>query len=210
MVRTFGGQVDDGSESALFDRQMEKAYTSLHLLLVFWVPLLIILCSYVLIVIRFHEKISLNVRDTRLQQRAINALLFKKRATSFHKRSRQARPPTREPSGETTALNRDATTEGQSSAGRLAAVPIVINCSQAFLCQPILANTAVKTLSRAQRRTIKTAFWVLLAYIVCWSPYNALVLWRYIDQSFESRFLEFSANFIVLNAVLNPIIYKIR
>lgn len=211
--------VDPGNpDFARYDKQVERIYTTLHLFFVFWIPLVIILLSYALIIVRFREKITVNVRDTRLQQRAINAILFKKRASSFHRKCRQERfysapaPYTgTETASEVPAPGQVSENgDGNSSAGRLASVPIVINCSQAFICQPMIATTAVKTLTRAQRRAIKMAFWIVLAYILCFSPYNALVLYRFIDQSFESRFLEFSANFIVLNAVLNPIIYKMR
>lgn len=66
---------------------------------------------------------------------------------------------------------------------------------------------AIVTLTRAKRRTVRKTVWILLAYFIFWSPYNVLALYRYFHPAFEHPYLEIMYNLIVLNAVVNPLIY---
>lgn len=65
------------------------------------------------------------------------------------------------------------------------------------------------TLSKAKKRTMRKTIWILLSYLICWSPYNVLVLWRYIDRNIDLYDFEIMYNLIVLNAVINPLIYGV-
>ncbi len=69
------------------------------------------------------------------------------------------------------------------------------------------------TLGRAKSKTMRKAIFILFAYIVCWSPYNIIAVWNMIHpEGVEAAIgtnIDFLYNLIVVNAILNPLIYGI-
>ncbi len=69
------------------------------------------------------------------------------------------------------------------------------------------------TLGRAKSKTMRKAIFILSAYIICWSPYNIIAIWNMIhSEGVEATIgtnIDFLHNLIVVNAILNPLIYGI-
>ncbi len=66
------------------------------------------------------------------------------------------------------------------------------------------------TLGRAKSKVLRKAIFILFAYILCWSPYNIMALWNLIHmEALLETNIDFLSNLIVLNAILNPLIYGI-
>lgn len=185
----------------------ELIYSMSHLILVFWCPAFIVVCSYAVIVTRFRKKIRKTRSDTKRQQRTASIEQFKAKAVKLH--YRLDAPPSAvvlSPSTSAESLKSDS----GCSAGRLTDVPIVITAPEIFVnaTGAISNNVAIQTLSRVKRRTVRASACISFAYVACWSPYNILELWRFLDPTLENRYLELLSNLIVLNAVLNPLIYR--
>lgn len=60
-------------------------------------------------------------------------------------------------------------------------------------------------------RVCRSAAMVVLCYIICWFPYNVLQMWQLIDPITQyniNDYLQILNTLIVLNAVVNPLIYR--
>lgn len=202
---TSGGAVD------LMELQ-ETIYNGFHLALVFWIPAIVIVGSYVVIVTR----LQLTIKETQEEmarrcrlQRASNAAMFRQHAGYLHRLGAIGSGGDAGYLARTRVHTQRRSRTSGTSPALLMELPIVIKSPQAFVCQPLLESFALMTLVRAKWRTVRKTAYILLAYILCWSPYNVLALGRYIDPSFENGYLEVLSNLIVLNAVINPLIYGI-
>ncbi|KAF6719297.1 [Arg8]-vasotocin receptor [Oryzias melastigma] len=74
--------------------------------------------------------------------------------------------------------------------------------------------SSVTTISRAKLRTVKMTFVIVLAYIVCWSPFFIVQMWSVWDENFlwddsENTAVTLSALLASLNSCCNPWIYMI-
>ncbi|XP_014025361.2 arg8-vasotocin receptor [Salmo salar] len=72
----------------------------------------------------------------------------------------------------------------------------------------------VTTISRAKLRTVKMTFVIVLAYIICWSPFFIVQMWSVWDENFawdesENTAVTLSALLASLNSCCNPWIYMI-
>ncbi|VDO97572.1 unnamed protein product [Heligmosomoides polygyrus] len=59
-------------------------------------------------------------------------------------------------------------------------------------------------------RAVRVSFLLVVAYIICWLPYNLLSLVHLIDkQLFSNSFIKlyFLHEFMVFNSVVNPYLY---
>lgn len=207
-----GGLRPVGPEETFY----EDLYGGVHLALVFWFPALIVVCSYGVIVAKFHTRIRQTSRETvrrRQCNRENEAAQFRQRIISLHKTDSLSEDMA-SCTQETTISSCPSKQEpkeaprGEEPSMRLLGLPLMIH-SQALALRRRSRDVAINTLTRAKRTTLRKTMWILLAYVVCWSPYNVLELWRYFDTTFENSYLEFLSNLIVLNAVLNPLIYSL-
>lgn len=195
----------------------ERVYDGLHLALVFWAPAVIIIACYAIIVARFHIYETRGRNDT-ISIR-INHLLPTNNNKSTHSICSAAEEPSEhlEPRPAASSARRALLTVvtatpsiSQNSHLHLQDPSAAHATSAALVCRPLLENFSVTTLRRAKRRTLKKTAWLLLCYIVCWSPYNIVALWRhFFNPDFENVFLDILYNLIVLNAVVNPLIYGV-
>uniref|UniRef100_H2L9U5 Arginine vasopressin receptor 1Aa n=1 Tax=Oryzias latipes TaxID=8090 RepID=H2L9U5_ORYLA len=74
--------------------------------------------------------------------------------------------------------------------------------------------SSVTTISRAKLRTVKMTFVIVLAYIVCWSPFFIVQMWSVWDENFlwddsDNTAVTLSALLASLNSCCNPWIYMI-
>ncbi|XP_020312291.2 arg8-vasotocin receptor-like [Oncorhynchus kisutch] len=74
--------------------------------------------------------------------------------------------------------------------------------------------SSVTTISRAKLRTVKMTFVIVLAYIICWSPFFIVQMWSVWDENFawddsENTAVSLSALLASLNSCCNPWIYMI-
>ncbi|KAM8884852.1 arg8-vasotocin receptor-like [Synchiropus picturatus] len=83
--------------------------------------------------------------------------------------------------------------------------------------QGMLARSSVSsisTISRAKLRTVKMTFVIVLAYVVCWTPFFTVQMWSVWDRTFswhdsENAAVTLSALLASLNSCCNPWIYMI-
>ncbi|MBN3299311.1 AVT protein, partial [Amia calva] len=74
--------------------------------------------------------------------------------------------------------------------------------------------SSIRTISRAKLRTVKMTFVIVLAYIVCWSPFFVVQMWSVWDENFswhesENTAVTLTALLASLNSCCNPWIYMI-
>uniref|UniRef100_A0AAY5KTT1 G-protein coupled receptors family 1 profile domain-containing protein n=2 Tax=Esox lucius TaxID=8010 RepID=A0AAY5KTT1_ESOLU len=74
--------------------------------------------------------------------------------------------------------------------------------------------SSISTISRAKLRTVKMTFVIVLAYVVCWTPFFTVQMWSVWDKSFswddsENTAVNLSALLASLNSCCNPWIYMI-
>lgn len=183
----------------------ERVYVGIHLALVFWLPALVIVLCYALIVARLDSKLQRNYSDLLKSRRQCDAVQFRQRAEKWHR-----------------ASTCSADGAGKDDTGRrqsvllLMEMPIVVESPRVFSApverRSLISENAnailVTTLTRARRSALTKMTCVLFAYIICWAPYNVMALWRYIEPNrYSDSGLEYLYNFIVLNAVINPLLY---
>uniref|UniRef100_A0A914WH21 G-protein coupled receptors family 1 profile domain-containing protein n=1 Tax=Plectus sambesii TaxID=2011161 RepID=A0A914WH21_9BILA len=72
---------------------------------------------------------------------------------------------------------------------------------------------AASTMSRAKRKTMQKAAMILIAYFTFWTPYNLLTLVNMVSPQSEKELttvtLAFLNSLIVVNAIVNPLIYGV-
>ncbi|XP_041854097.1 arginine vasopressin receptor 1Aa [Melanotaenia boesemani] len=74
--------------------------------------------------------------------------------------------------------------------------------------------SSVATISRAKLRTVKMTFVIVLAYVICWTPFFTVQMWSVWDADFqwddsENTVVTLSALLASLNSCCNPWIYMI-
>ncbi|KAF7649650.1 hypothetical protein LDENG_00138060 [Lucifuga dentata] len=74
--------------------------------------------------------------------------------------------------------------------------------------------SSVSTISRAKLRTVKMTFVIVVAYVVCWTPFFTVQMWSVWDQTFswddsENTVVTLAALLASLNSCCNPWIYMI-
>ncbi|CAG12390.1 unnamed protein product, partial [Tetraodon nigroviridis] len=74
--------------------------------------------------------------------------------------------------------------------------------------------SSVGAMSRARLRTVKMSFVIVLAYVLCWTPFFTVQMWSVWDRSFswddsESTAVSLSALLAGLNSCCNPWIYML-
>ncbi|KAM9334896.1 arg8-vasotocin receptor-like [Symphorus nematophorus] len=74
--------------------------------------------------------------------------------------------------------------------------------------------SSVSTISRAKLRTVKMTFVIVVAYVVCWTPFFTVQMWSVWDETFswddsENATVTLSALLASLNSCCNPWIYMI-
>ncbi|XP_030006945.1 arg8-vasotocin receptor-like [Sphaeramia orbicularis] len=74
--------------------------------------------------------------------------------------------------------------------------------------------SSVTTISRAKLRTVKMTFVIVVAFVVCWTPFFTVQMWSVWDKTFswddsENTAVTLSALLASLNSCCNPWIYMI-
>ncbi|KAF3688563.1 [Arg8]-vasotocin receptor [Channa argus] len=77
-----------------------------------------------------------------------------------------------------------------------------------------ISVSSITTISRAKLRTVKMTFVIVLAYVLCWTPFFTVQMWSVWDKKFqwadsESTAVTLSALLASLNSCCNPWIYMI-
>lgn len=162
------------------DMPWEVVYSVSHLLFVFWIPLLIILISY----FKVYVILKRNIR--RINQR-VNDQQSHEMEHFENQFENNISPP-----------------EGTAS-------QITINIpTDSSIGEHIPLNLNLGTLLTAKRKFVKHSAYILLAYVLCWSFYNLVVVLQEIGVVIGFLYWRALYNLIVLNAVLNPFLYGIK
>ncbi|KAL3984581.1 7 transmembrane receptor (rhodopsin family) protein [Acanthocheilonema viteae] len=175
--------------------RLEKMYNITHLLLVFWIPTTIIAFSYMFVICKFNSM--------KRQNRHANRPLYNNYIISRISRNKQYGNLSTDSGMVMTAVT--STGAHDISAGN--------DCSTATLEKAAtIGPLALQTLSKASKIAKRQAALTLIAYLALWSPYNMLAMMNTLTMPSENGevimdTLNFLNALIVVNPVVNPIIY---
>ncbi|XP_058454971.1 adipokinetic hormone/corazonin-related peptide receptor variant I-like isoform X2 [Malaya genurostris] len=104
------------------------------------------------------------------------------------------------------------------------ALPLItIICSYASIYMEIFRHSrmpnsgfrrsSIDILGRAKRRTLKMTITIVLAFVICWTPYYVMCIWYWFDRqsasSVDQRIQKGLFLFACTNSCMNPIVYGI-
>ncbi|XP_062545033.1 adipokinetic hormone/corazonin-related peptide receptor variant I-like isoform X2 [Armigeres subalbatus] len=74
-------------------------------------------------------------------------------------------------------------------------------------------RSSIDVLGRAKRRTLKMTITIVMAFVICWTPYYVMSIWYWLDQksaeSVDQRVQKGLFLFACTNSCMNPIVYGI-
>lgn len=161
----------------------EEIYELVHLLFVFWIPLIVVCFSYLGVLI--HLKRNIKANDLFL--------------TEFqnHYKTRIS-----ESQIESDGLSFPINTSVRINSSDEFSYPITIPVKKYSD-----RSLSICTLTKAKNNMMKKTAYILLAYVLCWSSYNITALLEYLGIVSVTGYWRMLYNFIVLNAVVNPFVY---
>uniref|UniRef100_A0A8R1E154 G_PROTEIN_RECEP_F1_2 domain-containing protein n=1 Tax=Caenorhabditis japonica TaxID=281687 RepID=A0A8R1E154_CAEJA len=219
------GKVQVNSE---FDA--EFWYSILHIGLVFWVPCIIIVLSYIIVI----SWVWINSRPSTIRQ-ASNSFSFHtgcETVDTVLTRASEWNP--------LKTFSRHATIkEAEKMMSKADAEPLNNTFSELVLVTPRIVVSDETEVPLTQRpsispseasavmrngvhtsssynanlnrsRALRVSFLLVVAYIVCWLPYNLISLIQFLDPEFFASYLKhvhFCQQLIIFNSVVNPYLY---
>ena len=170
-----------------------RLYEMYHLLAIFWLPLVILVVCYAVIIREVYKALS----DRRFTDEEGDAkFLSDSRASSV--RSKGGRRERQ--------LNRMVSTVSASGTQR--------DGNNGSFKEPRVVlrrnSTSNRRMRRTKLQTLKVTMVLMLVYILCWLPYNSLAVWALIDRGSyhaHENTLYLLHGLVVLNSVINPFIY---
>lgn len=80
-----------------------------------------------------------------------------------------------------------------------------------FVPEDQLRRSTLGTLERAKSRTLKMTLVIVSTFFLCWTPYNVMCLWYWLDpqsaQNVDQRVQKGLFLFACTNSCVNPLIY---
>ncbi|XP_062707703.1 adipokinetic hormone/corazonin-related peptide receptor variant I-like isoform X3 [Aedes albopictus] len=74
-------------------------------------------------------------------------------------------------------------------------------------------RSSIDVLGRAKRRTLKMTITIVMAFVICWTPYYVMSIWYWLDQksaeNVDQRVQKGLFLFACTNSCMNPIVYGI-
>lgn len=74
-------------------------------------------------------------------------------------------------------------------------------------------RSSIEILGRAKRRTLKMTITIVIAFIVCWTPYHVISIWYFLDRptafKLDQRVQKGLFLFACTNSCMNPIVYGV-
>ncbi|VDK51525.1 unnamed protein product [Anisakis simplex] len=168
------------------DELMMKLYNAFHLLAIFYIPLVILIVCYVLILHDIYETLNANV-DTP------SAIYL---AEGSHLTSMK------------TGVKRSKRTK--SSLGTVTRLDKLLSSVKTAPPVHVRALRGQERLRRAKVKSLRITLLLILTYVITWLPYNFLSWWLMIStESYRSLedVIYFLNCLVVLNSVINPFIY---
>lgn len=105
------------------------------------------------------------------------------------------------------------------------ALPLVtIICSYASIYMEIFRHSrmpnsegfrrsSIEVLGRAKRRTLKMTITIVMAFVICWTPYYVMSIWYWLDKQsaeiVDQRLQKLLFLFACTNSCMNPIVYGV-
>uniref|UniRef100_A0A0N4ZTB4 G_PROTEIN_RECEP_F1_2 domain-containing protein n=1 Tax=Parastrongyloides trichosuri TaxID=131310 RepID=A0A0N4ZTB4_PARTI len=230
------------------NKYWEKIYNIAHLLFTFWIPTIIIIISYVLVLFimgsftsssskkenEFSDDVSFSSSiDTLALERNVNHNLPDKQISNSYN-SNQKENILQQETGP--LIGSEIVVIGNSSIKRIENASSLQKNQQKqlsskskkeFLRLSITQNIinkdnnklglmAIRTMTIAKKKTKKQAMLIIVAFLTIWTPYNLLAIMNFtfsnvqvLEGILTSAFIPCLNALIVINPIINPIIYGI-
>ncbi|KAK6747778.1 hypothetical protein RB195_000771 [Necator americanus] len=196
----------------LFDA--ESWYSIAHIGLVFWIPALIVVMCYVIVLtwvfINSRPSISISGKRTGSLQtgcETVDTMLT--RASEWNPLKTFSLTKMKDMKEEKCTGPPRIVVSDESSVP-LTSRPSIASSEASAVIRTSVHNSQSYHASVNRSRAVRVSFLLVVAYIICWLPYNLLSLVHLIDsQLFANSFnkLYFLHEFMVFNSVVNPYLY---
>ncbi|KAF1756125.1 hypothetical protein GCK72_012578 [Caenorhabditis remanei] len=171
-------------------------YSILHISLVFWIPCIIIMLSYIIVISWVWINSRPSIRHT-------SSFSFHTGCDTTFSRHVNIKEPEKPMTTPRIVVNDE--TE----------VPLTqrpsISPSEASAVMRTGVHTSTSYNANLNRsRALRVSFLLVLAYIICWLPYNLISLIQFLDRDFFASYLKhvhFCQQLIIFNSVVNPYLY---
>ncbi|CAI5452760.1 unnamed protein product [Caenorhabditis angaria] len=197
-------QIEQQAESVFF---WEKVYAVNHFLFVFWIPFIIIIFSYgiVLLILQGHLKqekksscFKCRVKSLDMEEDSVAGTPTKETYLLQQDESYALKTWSRE--------NIHIDFDSQSNVKRNGSV------KSRTIPHPVPSTTrfgamAVSTIHKAKQHAKRQATQIILAYVCVWSPYNFMTVLGVLGM--EINYLGFFNAAMCVNTMINPIIYGV-
>ncbi|EFP00853.1 CRE-GNRR-8 protein [Caenorhabditis remanei] len=186
-------------------------YSILHISLVFWIPCIIIMLSYIIVIswvwinsrpsIRHTSSFSFHTGCDTVDTVLTRASEWNPLKTfSRHVNIKEPEKPMTTPRIVVNDETEVPLTQRPS-----------ISPSEASAVMRTGVHTSTSYNANLNRsRAVRVSFLLVLAYIICWLPYNLISLIQFLDRDFFASYLKhvhFCQQLIIFNSVVNPYLY---
>lgn len=177
-----------------------RLYETYHLLAIFWLPLVILVLCYALIIKEVYGALS----DRHCKEEEGDAkFLSESRPGSVRSNGRRS-TRTKAARMLSSTVIAAGTSDGAGEKERL---------RESYKEPRVVLrrnSTSNRRVRRTKLQTLKVTMVLMLVYILCWLPYNSLAVWSLIDRGSyvaHENTLYILHGLVVLNSVINPFIY---
>uniref|UniRef100_A0A1I7UIG5 G_PROTEIN_RECEP_F1_2 domain-containing protein n=1 Tax=Caenorhabditis tropicalis TaxID=1561998 RepID=A0A1I7UIG5_9PELO len=198
-------------------------YSILHISLVFWIPCIIIMLSYIIVISWVWINSRPSIRHTSSFSTGCDTVdTVLTRASewnplkTFSRHVKEADKPMSkdDDSGEPRVVTFFVATP-RIVVSDETEVPLTqrpsISPSEASAVMRNGVHTSTSYNANLNRsRALRVSFLLVLAYIICWLPYNLISLIQFLDRDFFASYLKhvhFCQQLIIFNSVVNPYLY---
>lgn len=182
----------------------QRIYALIHVATVFLVPFIIIATSYAGIL---HQVL------THLGSQAWNAEATTATTTLSGERGASSTSSDHPITPKTINTTIEMTIRRTGSGGHSRQKPTASNEVQSRRASLATTPAGQLRIQRAKTRTLRTTLFIVLAYLLCWLPYNVLLVRRIaqglqdVDQDPKDDYWNLLYMVIILNSVINPFLY---
>ncbi|CAJ0604120.1 unnamed protein product [Cylicocyclus nassatus] len=194
----------------LFDA--ESFYSLAHIGLVFWIPALIVVICYVIVLtwVFVNSRPSISGKRTLSLQtgcETVDTVLT--RASEWNPLKTFSLAKLKDVK-EDKSIGPPRIVVSDESSVPLNSRPSIASSDASVVIRTSVHNSQSYHASVNRSRAVRVSFLLVMAYIICWLPYNLLSLVHLIDsQLFANSFIKlyFLHGFMVFNSVVNPYLY---